>query len=197
MLAFVVGLATARDVWITFKSRFASLSRSQIIQLKIQLQSHKKGAQSVTEYLQKVKHGADNLAAVASPVDDEDLIIHTLNGLPPDYGSFKTSIWTRSCPISIEELHVLLLCEEMNLNSIQQTQSDSTSTAFLTSKGAQSQGYSGELVALAVLLKVVVEDVAGMLTSEATPCLLSHQPSTPFVFTTPLSNLQSHRAYSS
>lgn len=72
MLAFVVGLATARDVWITFKSRFASLSRSQIIQLKIQLQSHKKGAQSVTEYLQKVKHGAENLAAVASPVDDEN-----------------------------------------------------------------------------------------------------------------------------
>lgn len=54
---------------------------------------------------------SNSLAAVSCPVGDEDLIIHTLNGLPPDFGPFKTSILTLSSPITIKELHVLLLCE--------------------------------------------------------------------------------------
>lgn len=90
----MVGLFTARDVWIALERRFISLSRSHIIQLKTQLQVIKKGNHSITEYIQKIKHLSDILAAVSCPVDDEDLIIHTLNGLPSEYGPFKTSIRT-------------------------------------------------------------------------------------------------------
>lgn len=110
VLALAVGLTTAQSVWLALERRFASLSWSHIIQLKTQMQSVKKGTQSITEYVQKIKHISDNLAEVSCSVDEEDLIIHTLNGLPPEYGPFKTSIRTCSHPISIEELHVLLLC---------------------------------------------------------------------------------------
>ena len=55
---------------------------------------------------------------VSSPIDADDLIIYTLNGLPAEYNSFKTSIRTRSSAISIEELHVLLLVEELNMEVI-------------------------------------------------------------------------------
>lgn len=50
-------------------------------------------------------------------------------------GPFKTSLRTWSDPIIIEELHVLLLCEEMSLERVHQSQSDYTATALLSSKG--------------------------------------------------------------
>ncbi|KAJ8624241.1 hypothetical protein MRB53_032771 [Persea americana] len=138
VLAHVVGLKTARDVWLALEKRFASLSRSHIIQLKTQLRSIKKGSQPITEYIQRIKHLADSLAAVLCPVDDEDLIIHTLNGLPSDYGPFKTSIRTRSSPISLEELHVLLLCKELSLESSHAAIVDYATSAFLASKDNSS-----------------------------------------------------------
>lgn len=100
----------------------------------------KKGPQSIIEYVQKIKTISDSLAAVSCPVDEEDLIIHTLNGLPPEYGAFKTAIRTRSSPISIEELHVLLLREEMNLDGSQQGIPDFSTTAPLTSKDTVKLG---------------------------------------------------------
>lgn len=100
----------------------------------------KKGPQSIIEYVQKIKTISDSLAAVSCPVDEEDLIIHTLNGLPPEYGAFKTAIRTHSSPISIEELHVLLLREEMNLDGSQQGIPDFSTTAPLTSKDTVKLG---------------------------------------------------------
>lgn len=115
VLAHVVSLKTSRDIWLALERRFASLSRSHIIQLKTQPQTIKKGTSSISDYIQKIKHISDSLATVLCPVDTEDLIIYTLNGLPLKYGPFKTSIRTRSAPLAIEELHVLLLCEKFNL----------------------------------------------------------------------------------
>ncbi|KAJ8622060.1 hypothetical protein MRB53_030589 [Persea americana] len=110
VFAHVVGLQTSSVVWLALERRFASLSRSHIIQLKSQLQTIKKGSLSIDEYVKKIKHIVDSLATVCSPVDDEDIIIYTLNGLPPEYGPFRTSIRTRSALMLLEELHVLLQC---------------------------------------------------------------------------------------
>lgn len=93
----------------------------------------KKGSQTITEYIQKIKHFSDSLLAALCPVDDEDLLIHTLNGFPSEFGPFKTSICTRSSLITIEELHVLLICEEMNMEGTSQSHSDFSFTALLTS----------------------------------------------------------------
>lgn len=138
VLAHVVGLGSARAVWTALERRFASLSRSHIIQLKTQLQSIKKGSQTVSEYIQRIKHISDSLAAVSNPIDDDDLILYTLNGLPSEFGPFKTSIRTRSSPISIEELHVLLLCEELSIESTQSASTDYAATAFVSSKSGDT-----------------------------------------------------------
>lgn len=144
VLAHVVGLSSAQAVWTALEKHFASISRSHIIQLKTQLQSAKKGTQSITDYIQKIKHLSDSLASASSPLDDDGLVIYTLNGLPSEYGFFKTSIRTHSSPISLEELHVLLLCEEMNIETTLQHVPDFSSTALLSSKGdsAKSNTYS-------------------------------------------------------
>lgn len=111
--------------------------------MKSKLQSIKKGSLSIDEYVKKIKHISDSLTVVCSPVDDEDIIIYTLNGLPPEYGPFKTSIRTRSAPILLEELHVLLQCEELNLEAIQTVPYDTLPTAMAASKEGQKYNNRG------------------------------------------------------
>lgn len=89
VLAHVVGLKYARDVWLAFECRFVSLSRSHIIQLKTQLQTCKKGSQSIADYFQKVKYIADSLVASSYPINDDDLIIYILNGLQSEYAAIR------------------------------------------------------------------------------------------------------------
>lgn len=107
-----------------------------VLQLKSQLQKHqeRRSGQSITKYIQKLKHLSDSLAPVSCPVDDEDMILHTLNGPPQDYAAFKTSIRTRSAPITIKELHALLLGEELHLDSAQQSVLDYSTAALMSSK---------------------------------------------------------------
>lgn len=140
ILAHVVGLSSAQDVWVALERRFASFSRSYIIRLKTQLQTIKKGSLSMTEYIQKIKHLSDSLASVSCPIDNEGLIIYVLNELPVEYGPFKTSIRTRSDPILVEDLHVQLLCEELNLEGDQHKNlaPDFSATALTASESLHS-----------------------------------------------------------
>lgn len=49
--------------------------------LKEYLSHHTKGTIFVTEFLQGIKSIANELAIVTTTMDDNDLVIHTLNGL--------------------------------------------------------------------------------------------------------------------
>lgn len=55
VLAHVVGHSTTKDVWTALELRFASLTRSHVIQLKTQLQAIKKGNMSIADYAQEKK----------------------------------------------------------------------------------------------------------------------------------------------
>nr|POF07385.1 hypothetical protein CFP56_37452 [Quercus suber] len=98
---------------------FASKSRARIMQLKLELQTTKKGNLSMTDYLQKIKSLADSLAAAAQPIPEPDLILHILGGLSPEYESFVTSVTTRSDDLSLEDLNAMLLNQEMRINNAQ------------------------------------------------------------------------------
>ena len=142
VLAHVVGLKSARNVWLALERRFASLSQSHIIQLKTQLQTLKKGSQSIADYFQKVKYIADSLTTSSSPIDDDDLIIYILNGLPSEYAAFKTSIRTGSAPINIEELQELLFCEESNIDEAPSIEFSTTALLSAKDDGKVFNNYS-------------------------------------------------------
>ena len=59
-------------------------------------------------YLAQIKVFSDQLPLARSAIEDEDLILETLNGLPTEYDAFKTSIRTRHFPITMAELSSLL-----------------------------------------------------------------------------------------
>jgi hypothetical protein len=47
---------------------------------------------NINDYSLKVKNLEDALASIGAPVDDENLVAVTLNGLGKDYNQFRTSI---------------------------------------------------------------------------------------------------------
>ncbi|GAV61542.1 UBN2 domain-containing protein, partial [Cephalotus follicularis] len=77
----------------------------------------KKGSQSMNEYLQQFKKVTDQLAAHGSPISEDDVILCVLDGLPPSYKQFSSSIPIRAriFTLSFVELHMLLICEEISL----------------------------------------------------------------------------------
>jgi hypothetical protein len=50
---------------------------------------------NISDCSTKVKNLADALASIRAPVDDEDLVAMTLNGLGKNYSQFRTSIVVR------------------------------------------------------------------------------------------------------
>lgn len=68
----------------------------------------------MADYLQQVKMFTDTLAAVGSPMDEEDVVLLLINGLPSVH-AFSTAVRLRPQSISIVELQDLLLIEEQQL----------------------------------------------------------------------------------
>ena len=60
------------------------MTNAQIIELRIQIQTIKKGSQSAQDYLHKIKFQSDQLAAAGEPVTEKDLVLYTLGGLGRD-----------------------------------------------------------------------------------------------------------------
>ena len=86
----------------------------------------------MSDYLQRFKMTTDKLAASNSPVSDDDLQVCILNGLSSNYQSFASSIRTSSTSVNIEELHSLLVAEELCLL-------DESSSETILAMAAQNQ----------------------------------------------------------
>ena len=95
------------------EQRFTFTSRANILNLKLELQSLKKGSDTVNEFLQKIKIARDKLLAVGVVVDNEELLRIVLQGLPKEFAHFCSAIRTRSDPITYEQLSIMLQGEEL------------------------------------------------------------------------------------
>lgn len=110
--SLVIGCKSSKEVWTALEKRFSSLTRSYIHELKSALHTvSKNSTESIDDYLVRIKDLVDKLATVSVTIDDEDILLYTLNGLPTEYNSFRTSIRTRSESVTLDELHALLKSE--------------------------------------------------------------------------------------
>lgn len=66
----------------------------------------------MSAYLQHVKALTDTLVVVLAPMDDNNTVFYILNGLLPEYNTFKMAIRARSSSLSFDELQDLLQIEE-------------------------------------------------------------------------------------
>ncbi|KAL0922309.1 hypothetical protein M5K25_006283 [Dendrobium thyrsiflorum] len=93
------------------------------------------------QYLSQIKNIVDNIAASGSTVDQEDIILYTLNGLPSTYNLFKTSICTSPLPIDLDTLYSLLCSEEIHVNQeiLKDNSTSSAAIAFYASPSNSSR----------------------------------------------------------
>ncbi|KAK9991904.1 hypothetical protein SO802_026889 [Lithocarpus litseifolius] len=112
VFSLVVGITSSREVWNTLEQRFTSTLRANIVNLKRELQSIKKGNESVNSFLLKIKVARDKLLAIGVIVDNEKLICIVLRGLPREFAHFCSAIRTGSDPIIYEQLAIMLQSEE-------------------------------------------------------------------------------------
>ncbi|RVX22902.1 Retrovirus-related Pol polyprotein from transposon RE1 [Vitis vinifera] len=125
-------------------------TRARIMQLRLELQSTKKGSMSMIDYIMKIKGAADNLAAIGEPVSEQDQVMNLLGGLGSDYNAVVTAINIRDDKISLEAIHSMLLAFEHRLE--QQSSIEQMSANYASSSnnrgggrkfnGGRGQGYS-------------------------------------------------------
>ena len=109
---------TSKQAWDTLNKLFASKTRHRMLYLKDRLSQSFKGTQSMAQYLHGIKAVVDELAIIHCQIDDDDddLVIHTLNGLGSEYREVFTAICARENSISFDELHDMLTDYEAYLN---------------------------------------------------------------------------------
>jgi hypothetical protein len=72
---------------------------------------------NINDYSTKVKNLANALASIGAPIDDEDLVAITLNGLKKDYSQFRTSIIVQETFPNLQNLITLFISEKMRIVS--------------------------------------------------------------------------------
>lgn len=92
---------------------FIPQSRARIQNLRMQIQTIKKGSTHMASYFAKIKRSADTLALAGKPVELNDFVMHVLTGLDSsDYESLVTVVLARGARITVDEPYSLLLTHE-------------------------------------------------------------------------------------
>lgn len=94
------------------------MTRTNIVQMKIDLQNIKKGSESIDLYLQRVNDCRDQLAVVGVLISNKDIVIITLDGLPPEFNTIKAVIRGKENLVSLKELRSQLKAKEATLEKV-------------------------------------------------------------------------------
>ena len=81
MLGHVVQYRSAAEVWSVLHKLFSTKSKARALQLRLFLQTTKKGGNSIEEYVLKMKTLVNSFIAAGQEISDDDLILYILGGL--------------------------------------------------------------------------------------------------------------------
>ncbi|KAG6735682.1 hypothetical protein POTOM_061670 [Populus tomentosa] len=140
IMAQIIGHNSSHCVWKALEKTFSSSSRARIMQLRLELQSTKKGSMTMIDYIMKVKAVVDNLATIGEPVSKQDQVMNLLGGLGSDYNVDVTVINIRDDTISIEAVHNMLLAFEHRLEQQSTIEEISTMSANYASSSNNRGG---------------------------------------------------------
>ena len=125
---------TAKEVWDELETLYKKVSNSRIAQLKTALQGLKmEGGERVVKYVARTRAIASELRAAGKPVDEVDLAINVLNGLPSQFKTLRTILLNGNDELKLSVIQSKLIEHEQALDLDEgkeaQTEKD-TSMAF-------------------------------------------------------------------
>jgi hypothetical protein len=92
MIVHIQDAKSSKQAWDTLVKMYSTNTQAYKMQLKQELHNLQKNNMNINDYSTKVKNLADVRASIGAPVDDEDLVVVTLNGLGKDHSQFRISI---------------------------------------------------------------------------------------------------------
>ncbi|KAL5544669.1 hypothetical protein UlMin_008453 [Ulmus minor] len=140
IMAHIIGHTTSYSTWIALEKIFSSSSRARVMQLRLELQTTKKGSMSMIDYMMKIKCASDSLAVIGEPVSEQDQIMNMLGGLGAYYNAMVAAINTRDDKISLEAIHNVLLSFEHRLEQQNSVEDASNMTANFASSNNRGGG---------------------------------------------------------
>ncbi|OMO72467.1 hypothetical protein CCACVL1_17774 [Corchorus capsularis] len=117
ILPYIASATTSSEAWNTLAKVFANKNRSRIMSLKEQLSLTRRDQMAVGDYIQHMKQLADAIRMAGSPVEDDDLVLHILKGVGPDFKDVVAAVRCRETPMSIDELHSTFTAHELHLKN--------------------------------------------------------------------------------
>ena len=84
-LSLVIGQTSAQGISTVLEQRYTTISRSNVVSLKMELNGIKKGYDPMNKYLQRIKETRDKLSIVGVNLDDEEILHIVLKGLPAEF----------------------------------------------------------------------------------------------------------------
>ena len=108
----IVGFQTSHAAWTTLEKIFSASSKAQVMQLRLEFQTIRKGSLSMIEHILRIKNISDNLAAIGESVSEKDQILQLLAGLGADYNSIVASLTAQEDDLSLHSVHSILLTHE-------------------------------------------------------------------------------------
>ena len=138
VLSTVARSKSSYETWTSLEKRYASQSHNRILQLRNELFTTKGEGLSITDFVDKINHIADNLALAGKPVDDDDLISIIMNNVGSSYEATVSSAQARDTPISYDAVVALLLGAKMRLKAQNTPTLEVTPTALYTPKFRQN-----------------------------------------------------------
>jgi hypothetical protein len=136
-ISLVMGQTSASGIWKILVNKYTSVSKSNIVNLKRELNSIKKNSDSVTDYLNKIKEARNKLVSVGIHIDDEEILHIVLQGLPSEFHSFTSAMLTKNEAVKFEELHTLMKTEEDLLRSATDNSKEIAHMAMVANKTSQ------------------------------------------------------------
>lgn len=128
--------ATAKDAWDTLETVYKAKSTARRLTLRRQLTTLSKGAdEPMTKYVARARDINDQLIAAGYKVNDEEVIISVLNGLPSDYDIVATILETSDGNLDLDTVLSKLLQVEQRLSATATTDNNGGITypkAFFT-----------------------------------------------------------------
>jgi hypothetical protein len=117
MIVHIQDAKSPKQAWDTLVKMYNTNTQARKMQLKQKWHNLQKNKMNINDYSTKVKNLVDALASIGAPINDEDLVAMTLNGLGKDYNPFRTSIAVRKTFPDFQDLITLLISEEMRVVS--------------------------------------------------------------------------------
>ncbi|KAL5813194.1 hypothetical protein ACOSQ3_028144 [Xanthoceras sorbifolium] len=146
----VVGQVTkcksAREAWMKLENLYSQRSLVKIMQLRQHLQTIKKGARSVSDFILQIKNVGDALSAAGEEISERDLLLCLMNGVGHEYDAVVVLISSQRNTMSLEEAQFLLLMHEQRieqLNSASQVSIGGASANFASNNHGGNKDQRG------------------------------------------------------